>query len=65
MNSVFKYITNKPFWVNLVAAILIVVLFLVLFLKMLGWLTKHGQYLKVPAARTIFKSACSYRYEHP
>jgi eukaryotic-like serine/threonine-protein kinase len=49
MNSVFKYITNKPFWVNLLAAILIAVLFLFLFLKMLGWLTKHGSYLKVPA----------------
>nr|AIA17727.1 PASTA domain protein [uncultured bacterium] len=49
MNSVFKYITNKPFWVNLLTAIIIVVLFLILFLKMLGWLTKHGQYLKVPA----------------
>ena len=45
----FKFITNKPFWVNLVAAIVIVLLFLFLFLKMLGWLTKHGVYLKVPA----------------
>jgi beta-lactam-binding protein with PASTA domain len=46
---VFKPLTNKPFWVNLLAAIIIAVLFLFLFLKMLGWLTKHGDYLKVPA----------------
>ncbi len=45
----FKFITNKPFWVNLLAAIIIALLFLFLFLKMLGWLTKHGEYLKVPA----------------
>jgi eukaryotic-like serine/threonine-protein kinase len=46
---VFKFLTNKPFWVNLLAAIAIALLFLFLFLKMLGWLTKHGDYLKVPA----------------
>ncbi len=45
----FTFITNKPFWVNLVAAIVIAFVFLFLFLKMLGWLTKHGEYLKVPA----------------
>lgn len=45
----FKFITNKPFWVNLVVAIAIALLFLFLVLKMLGWLTKHGEYLKVPA----------------
>lgn len=45
----FKFITNRPFWVNLLAAIGIALLFLFLFLKMLGWITKHGAYLKVPA----------------
>ena len=45
----FKFITNKPFWVNLVAAIVIALLILFLVLKMLGLLTKHGAYLKVPA----------------
>lgn len=47
----FKYLTNKPFWVNLLAAIIIVVLFLFMLLKTLGWLTKHGDYLKVPAVK--------------
>jgi len=46
---VFKFITNRPFWVNLLVAIAIALLFLFLFLKMLGWITKHGAYLKVPA----------------
>ncbi|MFZ1304322.1 MAG: PASTA domain-containing protein [Ferruginibacter sp.] len=45
----FKFITNKPFWVNLVAAIVIALLILFLVLKMLGLITKHGAYLKVPA----------------
>ena len=45
----FKFITNKPFWVNLLAALFLVFLIVFLFLKMLGWLTKHGAYLKVPA----------------
>jgi len=46
---VFKFITDRPFWVNLVAAIVIALLFLFLVLKTLGWITKHGEYLKVPA----------------
>lgn len=45
----FKFITDKPFWVNLVAAIVLALLLLFLFLKTLGWITKHGDYLKVPA----------------
>ncbi len=45
----FTFITNKPFWVNLLAAFVIGLLFLFLVLKMLGWITKHGDYLKVPA----------------
>lgn len=45
----FKFITNRPFWVNLLAAIVFALLLLFLFLKMLGWMTRHGEYLKVPA----------------
>lgn len=44
----FKFITGKPLWVNFIAAIVIAFLILLLFLKMLGWITKHGAYLKVP-----------------
>jgi len=46
---VFKFITNKPFWINFLAAIAIAVLLVFLVLKTLSWLTKHGEYLKVPA----------------
>jgi beta-lactam-binding protein with PASTA domain len=46
---VFKSLTNKPFWVNLLAAIVIALLLIFLFLKTLGWITKHGALLKVPA----------------
>jgi eukaryotic-like serine/threonine-protein kinase len=46
---VVRSLTNKPFWVNLLVAVAIAFLFLFLFLKMLGWITKHGHYLKVPA----------------
>lgn len=45
----FKFITDKPFWVNLLAAIILGLLFLFLFLKMLVLITKHGEYLAVPA----------------
>lgn len=45
----FKFLTNRPFWVNLLAAALIAFLVLFLFLKLLGWMTKHGEYLRVPS----------------
>jgi beta-lactam-binding protein with PASTA domain len=45
----FKFITNKPFWVNLLAAAVITFLLLFIFLRMLGWITKHGEHLTVPA----------------
>ena len=45
----FKFITNRPFWVNLLAAILLAFLLVFLVLQLLGWITKHGEYLTVPA----------------
>ncbi len=45
----FKFITNKPFWVNLLAACALGFLIIFLTLQMLGWITKHGEYLTVPA----------------
>ena len=47
----FKFITNRPFWVNLLAAILLTFLLIFLVLQLLGWLTKHGEYLTVPAVK--------------
>ena len=45
----FKFITNKPFWVNLLVAVLLVFLLIFMVLQLLGWITKHGEYLTVPS----------------
>lgn len=45
----FQFITKRPFWVNLLAAITLVVGLLFLVLWMLGFITQHGQYERVPA----------------
>jgi len=46
---VFKFITRQSFFVNLLAAILLVGVIGFLFFQSLGWITNHGSYLKVPA----------------
>ena len=43
-----KFISRQPFWVNLLAAIILVLLIVFLFLQSLSWFTNHGSYLKVP-----------------
>lgn len=45
----FKFLTNRPLWVNILAAIVLVLLILFIFLQLLGLITKHGQYLTVPS----------------
>ena len=45
----FKFITHRPFWVNLVAIVLFTIILLWGFLQLLGIITKHGAYLTVPA----------------
>lgn len=45
----FKFITHRPFWVNLLAAGALAFLIFFIILKLLGWITKHDSYLKVPA----------------
>lgn len=44
----FDFITKRPLWVNVVTALALTLLLLFLFLKMLGWITKHDAYLQVP-----------------
>lgn len=44
-----KQLTHRPFWVNFLAAVLIVCLMVVIFLQFLGLITKHGEYLTVPS----------------
>lgn len=41
--------TRRPLWVNTLAAILLVLVILFIFLQLLGVITKHGQYLTVPS----------------
>ena len=45
----FKFISKQPFWVNLLAAIALILLLIFLFLQSLSWFTNHGSYLKVPS----------------
>lgn len=45
----FRFITEKPFWVNLVAAASLGLLIVFLVLQLLGWITNHGAYLTVPS----------------
>lgn len=45
----FKFITHRPFWVNLLAAAALFFLIIFLLLQLLGWITKHGEHLTVPS----------------
>ena len=45
----FKFITHRPFWVNLLVIILLSIFLVWGFLQLLGGITKHGEYLTVPA----------------
>lgn len=47
----FKFITHRPFWVNLLAAAVLGFLIIFFTLQLLGWITKHGEYLTVPAVK--------------
>jgi len=44
-----KFITGRPFWVNLLAAGALAFLLIFLFLQMLSLITKHGEFLTVPS----------------
>lgn len=45
----FKFLTTKPLWVNIIAGIVIIILLMLLFFGSLGLLTRHGATLKIPA----------------
>ena len=44
-----RVLTGQPFWVNLLAAIVLAFGIIFLFLQMLSWITKHGEHLTVPS----------------
>lgn len=45
----FKFITHKPLWVNILVVIVLVVLLVLVFFGSLDYITKHGKYQKVPS----------------
>src|SRR6202000_2742186 len=45
----FKFLTTKPLWVNVVAGIVLLLLLLLLFLGSLALLTQHGKTMKIPS----------------
>jgi len=46
---VFKFLTSKPLWVNVLAGIVLLLLLLLLFLGSLALLTQHGKTMKIPS----------------
>ena len=45
----FKFLTHRPFWLNLLVAIALGLFIIFIILKALGGITKHGEYLTVPS----------------
>jgi eukaryotic-like serine/threonine-protein kinase len=45
----FKFITHRPFWLNLLVAIALTFFIIFIVLRLLGGITKHGEYLVVPS----------------
>ncbi len=45
----FKFLTTRPLWVNILAAIVLSAALIFGALQLLGSLTRHGEFLKVPA----------------
>jgi len=45
----FKFITSKPLWVNILAGIVLLLLLLLIFLGSLALLTQHGKTMKIPS----------------
>lgn len=44
-----KYVTSRPLWFNILVALLIIILIFITFMLSLNWITRHGEYKKVPA----------------
>jgi beta-lactam-binding protein with PASTA domain len=45
----FRFITGRPLWVNVLAGIVLIFLFLIIFMLSLNWCTQHGKTLQIPA----------------
>jgi eukaryotic-like serine/threonine-protein kinase len=46
---VFKFLTHRPLWVNILFVVVVATLLVLLFFGSLDYITKHNEYQKVPA----------------
>jgi beta-lactam-binding protein with PASTA domain len=46
---VFRFLTSKPLWINILAGFVVLVVLLLLFLGSLDLITHHGKTMKIPA----------------
>lgn len=54
----FRFITTRPLWMNILFAIALVFVLLVLFLTSLKWCTSHGKTIQIPAVKgMLFEKA--------
>jgi beta-lactam-binding protein with PASTA domain len=60
---VFKFITDKPLWVNIVAGLSIVLILILLFFGSLDWLTNYGKSEKVPSVLGVQVAAAQKMLE--
>jgi len=47
-NHVFKLITGKPLWVNILIGLGVVIILVIVFLQSLQWITRHDKTLTIP-----------------
>jgi beta-lactam-binding protein with PASTA domain len=45
----FRFITGRPLWINVLAGIILIFLFIVIFMLSLNWCTQHGKTMQIPA----------------
>jgi beta-lactam-binding protein with PASTA domain len=45
----FRFVTSRPLWVNVLAGIVLIFLFVIIFMLSLNWCTAHGKTLLIPA----------------
>src|SRR5256885_5002887 len=44
-----KFVTGRPLWINVLAGILLVFLFVLIFMLSLNWCTEHGKTMQIPS----------------
>jgi beta-lactam-binding protein with PASTA domain len=60
---VFRFLTGKPLWINVIAGFVILLLLLLFFLGSLDLITKHGKTMKIPAVTGQSMSAAKKTLE--